>query len=65
MTTTYTKSKYFKKPKRIIYIDGPFENNNDFNKKQNMNELHKHTYETMVERSKLSNYEYVVYKKKN
>lgn len=65
MTTTYTKSKYFKKPKITIYIDGPFKSNNKLNKKQNMNELHKKTYETMKKRSTLSNYEYVVYKKKN
>lgn len=64
-TTTYTKSKFYKKPKITIYIDGPFESSDKLGKKQNMALLHKKVYETMKKRSKLNNYEYVVYKKKD
>ena len=63
-TTTFKKRKYFKKPKIIVYIDGPFETHKNLSKKENMNNLHDIVYETMKERSKLSNYKYVEYKKK-
>ena len=64
-TTTYTKSKLFKKPKVTIYIDGPFESNETLTKKENIKLLHDQVYKTMVERSKLNNYEYIKYKKKD
>ena len=64
-TTTYIKSKIFKKPKIIIYIDGPFQNDNNLSKKENMKGLHDKVYKTMVNRSKLSNYKYIIYKKKD
>jgi len=64
-TTTYTKSKFYKKPKITIYIDGPFESSDKLGKKQNMALLHKIVYETMKKRSELNNYEYVIYEKKD
>ena len=64
-TTTYTKSKFFKKPKITIYIDGPFQADDKLTKKENMQMLHDKVYKTMVKRSKLNNYEYITYKKKD
>ncbi len=63
-TTTYTKSKIFKRPNIVIYIDGPFTSNKELSKKENIKSLHDKVYETMQKRSKLNNYEYVTYKKK-
>ena len=64
-TTTYTKQKRRKKPKTTIYIDGPFEKKETYSNKQNKEMLHNQVYETMKERSKLNNYDYVTYKKKD
>ena len=64
-TTTYTKSKFYKKPKITVYIDGPFKIDETKSKKENMKKLHDEVYKTMVKRSKLNNYAYVTYKKKD
>lgn len=64
-TTTYTKSQIFKKPKIVIYIDGPFQSDEKLTKKENINKLHDEVYKMMHKRSKLSDYEYITYKKKD
>ena len=64
-TTTYVKSKIFKKPKIIIYLDGPFVKDANLTRKENMQILHDKVLEIMQKRSKLSNYNYVIYKKKD
>ena len=64
-TTTYSKSKIFKKPNITIYIDGPFKKNPNLTKKENINLMHDLVYNTMLKRSKLSNCEYITYKKKD
>ena len=64
-TTTYKKRKYMKKPAITIYIDGPFEVNNNLSKKENIKKIHDEVYNIMVNRSKLSNYEYIKYIKKD
>lgn len=64
-TTTYTKSKLSKKPKIIIYIDGPFKCDGNLTKKENINKLHDEVFKTMKKRSKLNNYAYITYKKKD
>ena len=64
-TTTYSKSKIFKRPKITIYIDGPFQSDEHLSKRENISLLHSKVYETMQKRSKLSNYEYITYKKKD
>ncbi len=64
-TTTYTKRKFFKRPKITIYIDGPFKIDENLTRKENIQQLHDIVYQTMVKRSELSNYEYVTYKKKD
>lgn len=62
MTTTYYKRKFFKKPGIKIYIDGPFLPEEQDNKKQAQENLHNKVYETMINRSKNSNYEYIKYR---
>ena len=61
-TKIYKKSK--KKPKIEIVIDGPFNIKEDLSKKENIQYLRDIVYETMVKRSRESNYAYIEYKKK-
>ena len=63
-TTTYQKSKFFKRPKIVIYVDGPFVCDDNLSKKEKTKRLEKLVHDKMVERSKNSNIEYVKYKKK-
>ncbi len=62
-TTTYTKRKRGKKPKITIYIDGPFLKDESLSKKEQQQMLHDQVFKAMQKRSKLSNYEYITYKK--
>ncbi len=64
-TTTYKKAKIFKRPNITIYLDGPFGSDKKTTKQNNIQDLHDKVYNTMKERSKLNNYEYITYKKKN
>lgn len=64
-TTIYQKSKFFKRPKIVIYVDGPFICNENLSKKEKVKRLEKLVHDKMVERSKNSNVEYVTYKKKD
>lgn len=59
MTTTYKKRKFGKKPKTVIYIDGPFAA--DGSKKERAEKLCKQVYKCMVKRSKQSDCEYIEY----
>lgn len=61
MTTTYQKTKYRKRPKIVIYIDGPFTVDKSLTKKEQAKFLAHNVYETMNKRSKLSNIEYIKY----
>lgn len=63
MTTTYQKTKYRKKPKITIYIDGPFFPQGE-NKKDMTSSLCNEIRDAMITRSKKSNYQYITYKKK-
>lgn len=62
-TNTYQKRKHSKKPKIVTYIDGPFYPDPNLTGKEQKEELRTQIYNAMVERSKLSNYELVEYKK--
>lgn len=64
-TTTYQKGKNGK-PKITVYIDGPFypEKLQGKSIKEKSEELRDKVYNTMVERSKNSNFEYIKYIKK-
>lgn len=64
-TTTYQKSKIFKRPKIVIYVDGPFYSDEKLGKKDRQQKLRDDVYEVMVKRSKMSTEEYWVYKKKD
>lgn len=64
-TTTYQKNKIFKKPKTVIYIDGPFCVDNSLTKKEKSKALAEIVRDKMIERSKMSNIEYIIYKKKD
>ena len=55
MTTTYQKRKRGKRPKMVVYIDGPFSGSDS-------RELCEAVKAKMEERSKLSNNEYIEYK---
>ena len=60
-TTTYQKRRYSKRPKVVVYVDGPFLPKEDLKPKENQKYLRDICYSTMVERSKNSNYEYIKY----
>ncbi len=63
-TTTYLAPNHGKKPKVEIWVDGPFFINPQLERKAAQEELKTRVYNTMCERAKLSDYEYVNYVKK-
>ena len=67
MTTTFKKRKGNRKPKPIIYIDGPFYPNTFLStERDQINALAELTYETMMNHAtKDDNYEYIKYMKKS
>lgn len=60
-TTTYQKRKHSKKPRMVIYVDGPFYSDNNIDEFKRKDDLRNKVYETMVERSKNSDCEYIKY----
>ena len=65
ITTTYQKRKHRKKPRVTLYVDGPFVPDKELDKKDRIKKLHDEIYNTMVERSKLSTYDYVIYEQRS
>lgn len=63
MTTTYYKRKWTRKPGIKIYVDGPFLPDEKLSKKERQSKLCEEIYNTMIQRSKNSNYEYIIYEK--
>lgn len=63
MTVTYKKSKFFKRPVMQVFIDGPFYPIGN-TQKEKAEFLHDSIYETMKNRSKNSNANYIKYIKK-
>lgn len=62
LTNCYQKRRFFKKPKIITYVDGPFYPNPDLNKKEAAKELRDIAYNTMCKRAgENSTYEYIKY----
>lgn len=61
MTTTYQKSKFRLRPKITIYIDGPFLPNKSLTGKMQRQDLRDRVYDSMINRSKNSTYEYIHY----
>lgn len=64
-TSTYKKSKFFKKPKITIYIDGPFEYDKTENIKKASEKLRDDVFAQMEKRSRESDFQYIEYKKKH
>ena len=64
MTTTYQKRKFRKRPKIIVYIDGPFFPDISLPKKQQQKKLHDQVFQQLNERSNTSNCSYYKYKKR-
>lgn len=60
-TTTYQLKKTGKKPRIVVYIDGPFYPDETLSAKQQRAQLCEIAYNKMCERSLNSNYEYVKY----
>lgn len=65
MTITYKKTKYFKRPKIIIYCDGPFYPKDSSSKKEQIKDLHDKVFHSLVKYSKYSDYNYIEYKKRD
>lgn len=63
-TTTYVKRKYSKKPKIILYVDGPFFKNETLDEKEQVEDLRNQVYNAMKQRAKSSTYEYIKYVRK-
>lgn len=64
ITTTYHKPKFGKRPKIIIYIDGPFSPDQALSHKKAQDKLYNKIRETMIERAQTSDYQYCHYVKK-
>ncbi len=64
-TNTYRRRGKSEKPDIVTYIDGPFFPNNEIPLRQRKTELRNRVYETMCERAKSSNIEYIKYIKKD
>lgn len=64
MTNTYQSyGKKKNKIKIVTYIDGPFFANDNLTLQENKKQLRNKVYNNMVERSKMSNIEHVIYEK--
>lgn len=63
-TTTYQTRKFSKKPRVVVYIDGPFYPDYNLSQTEQKEKLRNEIYDKMVEKSKYSNFEYHTYLKK-
>lgn len=62
MTTTYQKRKHGKTPRQTVYLDGPFYADETLSRHEQRKKLHDEVYACMLERSKESNFEYIIYR---
>ncbi|MCD8155702.1 MAG: 1-acyl-sn-glycerol-3-phosphate acyltransferase [Clostridiales bacterium] len=65
MTTTYRQRKHGRKPKIVVYIDGPFFPEPGRNKREQQTELHDRIYACMESRSRENTCEYIQYRKES
>ncbi|MCC8100853.1 MAG: hypothetical protein LIP11_00835 [Clostridiales bacterium] len=65
MTTTYQERKHGRKPKKVVYVDGPFFAEPGKNKREQQMELHDRIYACMESRSQESTCEYIRYRKES
>ena len=63
MTTTYQQPKHGRKPRIVVYIDGPFYVEERVKAKEEQRRLHDEVFACMNSRSQSSNYEYIRYEK--
>ncbi|WP_367333952.1 1-acyl-sn-glycerol-3-phosphate acyltransferase [Lentilactobacillus sp.] len=63
MTITYQKSRLLKRPKQVIYFDGPFMPDMALSRKSRQRKLHDQVYDQMVLRSRESNVAYIHYER--
>ncbi len=64
VTNCYQKSKFFKRPKVVAYVDGPFYPNKDLPKQQRAEQLRDEVYKKMCQRvEEYSTFEYITYTK--
>ncbi|KRL70588.1 1-acyl-sn-glycerol-3-phosphate acyltransferase [Lentilactobacillus parakefiri DSM 10551] len=61
MTITYQKSRWFHRPKQVVYFDGPFMPDQTLPRKQRQQKLHDQIHAQMVVRSRQSNVSYMTY----
>ncbi len=62
-TTVYKKWKFHKKPRAVIYIDGPFYPNESLDKHARVEKLHMEITNQLVKRVSQSSVEYIHYEK--
>lgn len=65
LTTTYHARRWSKKPKIIVYVDGPFYPRKGLTRKQQEIDLHRQISDCMEKRSQLNDAEYIHYEKVN
>lgn len=64
LTVTYQKRRFGKRPKAVVYIDGPFYADETLSKKAQAEMLHLQVYTCMTVRSRSSNCDYIRYEQK-
>lgn len=63
MTVTYQKSKFFRRPRTTVFVDGPFYPDESLSVREQTKDLHRRVSECMKSRSKESNYDFIRYEK--
>lgn len=64
LTTTYRKRRFGRKPRTVTYLDGPFYPDQSLPPRARAQDLRDRIYQTMVQRSKESDCEYIRYRKR-
>ncbi len=64
-TNTYQKQKWFKRPRMVTYIDGPFYPDKSLPARMQKQELRDQVYQCMCRRAENSNYIKIEYRKKD
>ncbi|MCR5743694.1 MAG: hypothetical protein K6F92_08280 [Lachnospiraceae bacterium] len=63
-TNTYQKRRFFKKPRIVTYIEGPFFPDETLKKPERIRDLRDRVYDAMTKNSAHSNVEYITYMKR-
>ena len=65
VTTTYQRSRWHRKPRVTVYVDGPFFPDSHLTAKQQQRHLHQQVTDCMHHRSQASTYDYVHYQRRS